>query len=129
MMVGYSPFYTVNVDQKTVFQRVIEGNYRFPRRCKASDEVRDLVSKILVGNPSRRLGSLVGGDGDIRFHPWLASLAQSQMMSKQLQPPWKPTIQSSLDTSNFDSYSNLKDKQGLERETLTQSQQALFSKF
>lgn len=54
MIVGYSPFYTVNVDQKTVFKRVIEGNYRFPRRCKASDEVRDFVSKILVGNPSRR---------------------------------------------------------------------------
>jgi len=72
---------------------------------------------------------LVGGDSDIRFHPWLASLAQSQMISKQLQPPWKPTVKSSLDTSNFDSYPQLKDKQDLERETLTQSQQALFSNF
>ena len=56
----------------------------------------------------------MGGDSDIRFHPWLASLAQSQMISKQLHPTWKPTVKSSLDTSKFDSYPQLKDKQDLE---------------
>jgi protein kinase A len=129
MIIGYSPFYTANIDQSSLFKRIIEGSFRFPYRCKASSESKDLIYRLLVQNPSKRLGSLSGGDYDIRSHPWLASLKRFNMITKQIKPPWKPRIKSTFDSSHFDCFRHMNDKQVANLPPLRQSEQAFFSRF
>jgi protein kinase A len=129
MITGYSPFYAPNIDQMTVFKRILNGAYSFPSapEFEASIEVVDVIKRILVLNPSFRLGSLAGGNYDIREHPWLASLPASQMITKQIKAPWKPQTKSPMDASNFDSFHDIQDKQAIAQLPLTQSEQAFFS--
>ena len=38
-----------------------------------SPTCRDLIGRLLISNPARRLGNLKGGASDIRRHPWFAN--------------------------------------------------------
>jgi protein kinase A len=129
MITGYSPFYEPNIDQMSVFKRILNGAYSFPSSpsFEVSVEVTDLIKKILVLNPSFRLGSLAGGNYDIREHPWLENFPTSQMITKQIKAPWKPMSKHPQDTSNFDSFRLMQDKQTIATFPLTQKEQAFFS--
>mmetsp|Transcript_19129 Transcript_19129/g.27207 ORF Transcript_19129/g.27207 Transcript_19129/m.27207 type:complete len:816 (+) Transcript_19129:184-2631(+) len=129
MILGYSPFYTPNIDQMTLFKRIVKVNYSFPSKCKASSDAKDLIAKILVLNPSKRLGSLAGGQNDIRDHPWLASITQEAMLQKEIAAPWKPKIKSPTDTSNFDTWDHLQDKQTVKHAPLNKKEQDMFSEY
>jgi serine/threonine-protein kinase SRK2 len=48
-----------------VLQRVIRGDYVFPRNFPISDECKDLLSKILVVDPEKRLTVQ-----QVQQHPW-----------------------------------------------------------
>ena len=50
-----------------VLQRVIRGDYRFPQSVPVSPACKDLLSRILVVNPSERI-TIQG----IQQHPWSA---------------------------------------------------------
>ena len=129
MILGYSPFYTPNIDQMTLFKRIVKVNYSFPSKCKASSDAKDLIAKILVLNPSKRLGSLAGGQNDIRDHPWLASITQEALLKKEIAAPWKPKIKSPTDTSNFDNWDHLQDKQTVKHAPLSKKEQDMFSEY
>lgn len=129
MITGYSPFYEPNIDQMSVFKRILNGAYSFPSSpsFEVSIEAMDLIKKILVLNPSFRIGSLAGGNNDIREHPWLENFPTAQMIMKQIKAPWKPLPKNPLDTSNFDSFSLTQDKQSMAAFPLTRDEQDFFS--
>lgn len=86
MIFGHSPFYSCGMGKSKLYKRIVTAHYSFP--CKiVSEEAKDLISKILVTDNSRRLGSLVGGDDDIRDHSWLSKLSESDMTKKCLKAP------------------------------------------
>lgn len=53
LVVGKPPFETENV--KETYRRIKKCSFKFPEHIKVSKEVKDLVSKILVKDPTRRL--------------------------------------------------------------------------
>jgi len=53
MLFGKPPFETNDV--KTTYNRIKKNQFSFPENVKASKEVKDLISKILVSEPSERL--------------------------------------------------------------------------
>jgi len=63
---------------------------------------KDLISKLLVRETTSRLGCMHHGHQDIKDHPWFEGVDWSCLSSKQVTAPWKPTIRSDQDTSNFD---------------------------
>lgn len=129
MIIGYSPFYAANIDQSSLFKRIVEGNFRFPYQSRVSSDSKDLIYRLLVLNPTRRLGSLSGGDYDVRCHPWLSCLSRTKMVTKQIKPPWKPRITSPTDSSNFDCIRHLNKSHVTNLPALRKSEQALFSRF
>lgn len=62
----YPPFYAD--DRMQLYQGILAGKIEYPRHMKK--EARDLISKLLTADLSRRLGNLKGGARDIRTHPW-----------------------------------------------------------
>ena len=48
-----------------VVQRILNVEYSFPPQIKASDECKDLLERILVADPAKRMGI-----PQIMQHPW-----------------------------------------------------------
>lgn len=110
MLLGYSPFYTQNIDQMELYKRIVKIRYTFPNWSDASAAARDIIKKILVLKPTERLGGLKDGGADIRNHPWLADLTPDDMIHKRIKAPWKPKVKDPSDVSNFDNWDHLEDK-------------------
>jgi Protein kinase C terminal domain len=52
--------------------------------------------------PDQRLGSGPTDAQEIMSHPFFANINWDDIYHKRIPPPFKPTIQSATDTSNFD---------------------------
>jgi serine/threonine protein kinase len=70
MLAGYPPFYAD--DRMQMYKIILAGKLVFP--TSTSKESRDLISKLLTQDLSRRLGNLRGGGRDIRAHSWFANV-------------------------------------------------------
>ncbi len=51
-----------------LYQNILSGKVDYPRHV--SRQARDLISKLLTADLTRRLGTLRHGSKDIRRHPW-----------------------------------------------------------
>ena len=57
-----------------------------------SDELKDLITRLLDKNPATRLGSVNDAD-DIVNHPWFASgIDFEQLLTKKMKAPFKPDL-------------------------------------
>jgi serine/threonine protein kinase len=100
MLVGYPPFYSE--DRMALYQNILSGKVDYPRHV--SRQARDLISKLLTADLTRRLGTLRHGSKDIRRHPWFRGFDWNALMHKKIQAPIVPHAQSEDDTSYFDEY-------------------------
>lgn len=64
------------------------------------EKMRNLVQRLLVKDPSERLGSK--GSMEIKNHPWFEGVDWEALMNKSAKAPFVPSITSSSDVSNFD---------------------------
>ena len=72
------------------YEKIIKGKYTTPDNL--SNCIEDLLSKILVTNPSKRLGNLKGGVTDIIKHKWFGSGFDWQGILKEtVEAPFIPT--------------------------------------
>ena len=55
-----------------------------------SPNCRDFISKLLDKKPDTRLGSK-GGVDEVMSHPWLSDINVNKLLTKDLEPPMKPT--------------------------------------
>jgi serine/threonine protein kinase len=85
MLSGCSPFQDEN--SKKTYERIVQGRIRWPSNPLKyfSEEANDLISALLVFNPSKRLGSRA--DKDIQYHPWFSTLDWSGLEDRLIKPP------------------------------------------
>ena len=95
-----------------------------------SPEAKNLITRLLSPDRSKRLGCLRGGASDVKDHPWFGlGLASGRMnwdkvYRGELLPPHVPRVRDASDTSNFDKYP---DSDGETAKELSASDNALFS--
>jgi protein kinase A len=83
-------------------KRILEGKLRFPPTM--TSQAKDLISKLLHPDPSRRLGAKQKDMREIKAHPWFAKLDWNRLAVRRLKAPYVPTIKSPTDGSNFFKY-------------------------
>ena len=101
MAVGEVPFYAD--DPMMIYQLILRHDLQFP--YKMSRACKDICSKLLNSNPSKRLGNLKGQTKDVIKHKWFAGFdfdGLVKMDKSKLSIPIEPEVKSGLDTSNFD---------------------------
>ncbi|KAI8979745.1 kinase-like domain-containing protein [Mycotypha africana] len=96
MITGLPPFYDENTNE--MYRKILQDPLRFPD--DVSEPARDLLTRLLNRDPDSRLG--YKSTDEIRNHPFFASIDWTKLMKKQLQPPFKPSVESIYDTTNFD---------------------------
>jgi protein kinase X len=103
MIDGFPPFY--HEHEMKVYKRIISNDYK-EMNNSFSPELKDLIKKFLVKDPTQRLGfkSTTTGITDIQQHPWFAKVHWKALMKGNVEPPYIPRLKSSVDTSHFDEY-------------------------
>ncbi|CAD6186933.1 unnamed protein product [Caenorhabditis auriculariae] len=98
MMCGRLPFYSK--DHQKLFELILGGELRFP--SKLSPEAKILLSGLLVKDPANRLG---GGPDDaleVCRQDFFREIDWERVYLKEMEPPYKPSVESDTDTSYFD---------------------------
>ena len=70
-----------------------------------SKNAKDLIRKLLVVNPKKRLGSGPGGAEKIKDHPYFSDIDWEKAWNKELEPPFVPNLdddEDELDLKYFD---------------------------
>lgn len=70
LLTGCFPFWHENVAE--LYKRILTGAYRWPEKPVVSEEAKDLVSKLLIKDPTKRLSAEQCLD-----HPWIKGAAPS----------------------------------------------------
>ena len=94
---GLPPFYDENVN--VMYQRILSDPLHFPPDM--SHDAKSVMAGLLQRDPARRLGA--GGAEEIKRHPFFAKHVDwNRLLAKKIQPPFKPSVASPVDVSNFD---------------------------
>ena len=64
----------------------------------------DLIKKLLRQQQGKRLGNTRGGTAAVIKHKWFSSFDWAGLENNEMKAPYKPTIQSNDDVSNFDKF-------------------------
>ncbi|XP_071379209.1 protein kinase C theta type isoform X2 [Centroberyx affinis] len=94
MLIGQSPFH--GRDEEELFQSIRTDDPCYPRWLPK--DARDMLVKLFVREPEQRLGV----KGNIRHHSFFHGTDWNALEQRQVEPPFRPTVKSASDCSNFD---------------------------
>jgi protein-serine/threonine kinase len=98
MLTGLPPFYSK--DREKLFQTIKTGEVKFYKFL--SKEAVDLLTKLFIKDPEKRLGSGPTGLQDIKSHPFFESINWESILEKKIKPPFTPKLRSETDTRYID---------------------------
>lgn len=98
MLTGGPPF-TASTRKKTI-DKILHCKLTLPNYL--SPESRDLIKKLLRRQAAQRLGSGAGDGLLIRRHQFFKQCNWNDLIHKRVKPPFKPTLKSDDDVSQFD---------------------------
>lgn len=99
MMTGSPPFTGEN--RKKTIDKILKCKICLPPYL--TPDARDLIKKLLKKNAPQRLGSGKGDCADIQRHPFFRHINWDDLLHKRVEPPYRPSLQSDEDVSQFDS--------------------------
>lgn len=92
---GRPPYY--DNDKDTLLSNIIKNKLDFPQHI--SDTCKDLLSKLLEKDPTKRLGFTHGAE-EIKAHPWFDDIDWDDIKNKRIRP-FKPYLYNPNDISKF----------------------------
>lgn len=101
LLTGASPF-TVDGERNTqaeISKRILRNQPPIPEHL--SPEAADFIRRLLVKEPTKRLGGGQGDASQLKHHPFLSKINWTLLAQRKLKPPFKPKIKHELDVSNF----------------------------
>ncbi|KAL3983040.1 Protein kinase domain family protein [Acanthocheilonema viteae] len=98
MLIGQSPFHGEGEDE--LFDSILNERPYFPKSI--GKEAAKCLSALFDRNPNTRLGMPECPDGPIRTHSFFRGVDWKRYEARQMPPPFKPSVKSPNDISNFD---------------------------
>jgi serum/glucocorticoid-regulated kinase 2 len=81
-----------------MYEKILRDPLLFPDEVSSS--ARSILTGLLTRDPAQRLG--VNGAEEIKRHPFFEKIDWRRLAQKKIQPPFKPSVRSPVDVSNFD---------------------------
>jgi len=98
MLTGLPPFYDENTNE--MYRKILSEPLHFPGPEIVPPAARDLLTKLLDRDATRRLGT--NGAAEIKAHPFFHSIDWRKLLDRKYEPSFKPRVTDELDTANFD---------------------------
>jgi serine/threonine protein kinase len=83
-----------------MFEKIMKAELTFPHNMPA--DTRDLLSRLLVRDPSKRMGSGEKDATELKEHAFFKGVDWDALSKGEVPAPWVPTVAGLLDTSQFD---------------------------
>ncbi|XP_077447919.1 ribosomal protein S6 kinase beta-1-like isoform X1 [Stigmatopora argus] len=99
MLTGAPPFTGEN--RKKTIDKILKCKLSLPPYL--TQEARDLLKKLLKRSASMRLGAGPNDAREVQAHPFFRHTNWEKLLARQVEPPFKPLLQSADDVSQFDS--------------------------
>eukprot|EP00934_Nitzschia_sp_Nitz4_P006876 Nitzschia sp. Nitz4//scaffold16_size188269//174378//181326//NITZ4_001819-RA/size188269-augustus-gene-0.84-mRNA-1//1//CDS//3329538601//6866//frame0 len=91
MVSGENPFWYDGIDNLKLLSDICrETPFPLPETC--SNEVYDLIHRLLEKSPTERLGSLAMGSREIKTHPWFEGLDLVEIRERRWEAPFVPEL-------------------------------------
>ena len=103
MLTGWPPFYDKNL--KTMCENILHLPLTFDDKFKLSDDTKSIILGMLDRDLNNRLGSGKLGINGVKDHPFYKKIDWDKLMSREIKPPFKPSVKSDTDVANFDQVS------------------------
>ncbi|CAD8210434.1 unnamed protein product [Paramecium pentaurelia] len=84
---GSPPFYSRNIEQ--IYNSILNDKISFPPLVKINPDLKDLISKLLIKDPSIRLGSK-NGIKEILQHKWFKGFDIEALAKRKLNISYRP---------------------------------------
>ena len=98
MLTSLPPFYCQ--DRQRLFEKIRHSELPYP--ASVSRNAKKLLQGLLTKDPNRRLGSGPTDADEIKTSEFFEEIDWEKLSNGEVAPPWRPTITSNLDTSQFD---------------------------
>jgi len=98
MLTGLPPFYDENTNE--MYRKILAEPLHFPGPDVVPPAARDLLTRLLDRDATRRLGS--NGASEIKAHPFFHSIDWRKLLDRKYEPSFKPSVLDERDTGNFD---------------------------
>jgi len=98
MLLAEAPFQ--GQDEDEIFEAIMQEDLVIPPDMDKL--AADLVSKLLIRDPSKRLGAGLTDALEVKKHPYFDGIDFEKLQKLQLEPPYKPFVVSDTDVGNFD---------------------------
>lgn len=95
MLTGLPPFYSPEIQQ--MYTQIMNAKLSIPDHI--SPEARDLLTKLLIRDPAKRLTNPV----EIKAHAFFAGIDWDKLVAKELTPPFIPPVKDAESTEMIDS--------------------------
>ena len=92
------PYYAK--DREKLFNSIKSEQVKFYNYL--SKEAKDLLNKLFIKDPEKRLGSGPNGVNDIKSHIFFSSINWESILEKKIKPPFIPKLKSETDTKYID---------------------------
>mmetsp|Transcript_15400 Transcript_15400/g.33140 ORF Transcript_15400/g.33140 Transcript_15400/m.33140 type:complete len:459 (-) Transcript_15400:27-1403(-) len=96
MLCGCTPF--VGKDQDETFERINNGDLKFPPNVLISKECKSLLKGLLARDPNKRLGHSTGATA-VKAHPWFKTINFG--LIREMEAPVKPQVSDPTDLSQY----------------------------
>lgn len=127
MLKGLPPFYDEDIAEMN--RKILCAPLKFPAGC-FSPQAKSLLRGLLERDPKRRLGSGESDYEELKAHPFFASIDWDKLFRKEIEPMFKPHLQSAEDVRYFDpEFTCQTPKDSFYESQLAESRQDLFSGF
>jgi serine/threonine protein kinase/CRP-like cAMP-binding protein len=127
MLEGHTPFYKSKRNKSEVFRAIVKEKVLPPENV--SPEGLSLLSGLLKRDPTKRLGSLAGGEAGILEHSWFSDIDLDLLFFKEIKAPFVPSVKDSFDISNFEDWSKVEDKRKKKYPKLSEEEAEIFNDF
>ena len=81
-------------------QKIYERGVEYPKSL--TNEAIDLIQKLLVVDPQKRLGQGPNGSDEIKNHPFFKGVNWDDAWKKKIKPPFIPKLKNDTDLRYFD---------------------------
>jgi serine/threonine protein kinase len=99
MLTSLPPFYCQ--DRQRLFEKIRNSELSYP--ASISRVSVSVLQGLLTKDPNKRLGSGPKDAEEIEAHAFFEEIDWVKLGNGEVEPPWRPDISGSLDTSQFDS--------------------------
>jgi cGMP-dependent protein kinase len=90
MLIGYSPFFNLDDNVMSLYERILTGKVVFPSKVEHS--AKALITRLLCTQSARRLGCGVQGENELKAHSWFDDFDWVALETQVLLPPITPRV-------------------------------------